>query len=973
MQGNDKVYNIAGVRGLDLSNGIDNTPSELEERGRNIIAKLPIQVLVSNGDLKYASYPVLAGHFFRDAILYAEAQIDQMLKGELSQKHRVGIYPGDVGTSELILFRDRNSKDGSTKDEGIKGGIIVGLGQFGSLTPYLLTQTVEQGIARFLLDINSKLSLKTKSDKKEGQLGVSPLIIGCGYGGLSIEDSVRSILQGIQNANEKIGKLSESRVRLVEQVEFIELYEDRALSCFYTVNRIEKDQSRLLKIQIAKKEIKTLFGSKRRIPAETSEGWWNRITVQEDATFQPLADRRKLQYNLSTGGAREERKELFVNPASIENIILESSTGNLWSQRLAKTLFEKLLPVEFKEQFKRQFNINWILDDYTASLPWELLQDTIDGARPLCVNAGMIRQLGIKEYRTDTKTVPDNIALVIGEPVLNGFLAPLSGANEEGKRVTALLKEKNFHVISLLNEDQTATARRINEELAIENFKVIHLAGHGLFDKDTPEHSGMVIGKNEYLTTADIKNMSTVPELVFVNCCYLGRNDPEAEEFYRNTHKLAANIGTQLIYNGVKAVVVAGWVVNDAAALKFTDVFYKSMFDGDCFGEAIRKARKKIYEEFGQVSNTWGAYQCYGDPYYKFRKDGDGNKPFLKEFVIPEEAEIELFNLENELRTGRYSQREFKERLTAISAAVDLAGIRQAAITEKEAMIHAALTEYGLAINKFRQLLAMEKADFSVTSLEKYCNIRVKKSVEDYFTAKKNPEGETEEQKQNWLEVQRQNFLEEADEATKGLELLLNISPTAERYNLLGCAYKRKGTLTKDGDKKRESYDKAARYYAMANKLPVNNKAYGLSNWFALESILMLGSENDRKWDRTINDDKGNTLYKVPKKEEALDLLKDLIKKFDSADPRNMDYWLMIEGPNCKLCDLIINYEDKKQNDWDDLATAYKTVWSQAGSKGDKQSEIENLQLLSDAVSLSGNKVLEKRIGKLKDDLLSII
>ena len=81
--------------------------------------------------------------------------------------------------------------------------------------------------------------------------------------------------------------------------------------------------------------------------------------------------------------------------------------------------------------------------------------------------------------------------------------------------------------------------------------------------------------------------------MVFVNCCYLGKTDGVAKIF-KSRYKLAANIGTQLIEIGVKAVVVAGWAVDDAAALEFTKVFYQSMFEGQDFGNAILKAKGNI-------------------------------------------------------------------------------------------------------------------------------------------------------------------------------------------------------------------------------------------------------------------------------------------------------------------------------------------------------------------------------------------
>ena len=49
----------------------------------------------------------------------------------------------------------------------------------------------------------------------------------------------------------------------------------------------------------------------------------------------------------------------------------------------------------------------------------------------------------------------------------------------------------------------------------------------------------------------------------------------------------------------------------------FAETFYREMRD-QTFGDAVHGARKKIFDEFPQV-NTWGAFQCYGDPAYKLK------------------------------------------------------------------------------------------------------------------------------------------------------------------------------------------------------------------------------------------------------------------------------------------------------------------------------------------------------------------
>ena len=304
----------------------------------------------------------------------------------------------------------------------------------------------------------------------------------------------------------------------------------------------------------------------RRIPAVSSEGWWNRITVSIEKEKEKTEDNtiRSLRFNASTNGSRAEEKELLSTPVLMEGMIEEISTSNQWSPERAKTIFELMIPNDFKEQLKRHGNINWILDEYTASYPWELLQDGIADTKPFCVSAGMIRQLSTRNYRTHIKAVPKNTALVIADPDLKGFVNQLPGALKEGQLVSDLLSERGMETTSSFKGNHS----EIIEKLFRDDYKIIHLSGHGIFNQDVSKGSGMVIGKNLFLSTREINQMSSVPELVFVNCCHLGKTDGVAEEFYHQRYKLAANIGTQLIENGVRCVIAAGWAVNDDAALE---------------------------------------------------------------------------------------------------------------------------------------------------------------------------------------------------------------------------------------------------------------------------------------------------------------------------------------------------------------------------------------------------------------------
>ena len=91
----------------------------------------------------------------------------------------------------------------------------------------------------------------------------------------------------------------------------------------------------------------------------------------------------------------------------------------------------------------------------------------------------------------------------------------------------------------------------------------------------------MVLEGGLYLTAVEIAQMRHVPDLVFLNCCHLAKMDPEAKETNPVAYnKLAASLSRELIEMGVRAVVAAGWVVDDDAANEFAKAFYTAMLDG---------------------------------------------------------------------------------------------------------------------------------------------------------------------------------------------------------------------------------------------------------------------------------------------------------------------------------------------------------------------------------------------------------
>ncbi len=940
IRGEEVLFRTPQVNDFDLSaEGVENTLLGLGGEKKQEQGAAVLRVSVGNGDLRYASYPLLAGHFLNDGILYAEKAIDFNMRGALTERYQLGLYPGEIGSSEVII----------THQKDFNGAIIVGLGDPGRLTAFQLTQSVEQGVAKYLLNINSKAQYTLNPINTE-RIGISSLLIACAYGGLSVEKSIRAVIMAVQNANNKIRQILHERAMTVSYIEFIEQYQDRALNCLYVLNGIEKEEDQTLNIVLEKKRIKKLLGSRERLPIDNSDEWWTRINVELKEYRLKDASVRGLQFNISTGGAREEQRDLFTSREMIQELINEMSVNNRWSPKLAKTIFELLVPNDFKEQLKKQSNINWIVDKDTAIYPWELLQDSTNNAKPLCINAGMVRQLATQDYRLKINTATKNSALVIGDPDLKGFFTQLQGAYDEGEMVSNVLKSNEYDTTKILR----GSASDIIQALFSGEYKISHLAGHGMYDEDPSKKSGMLIGNNVFLSTREICQMSVVPEMVFVNCCHLGRTDGAAETLFRDRFKLAANIGTQLIENGVKVVIAAGWAVDDAAALDFTKEFYKNMFEGEEFGQAVQQARRLIFEKYNQT-NTWGAYQCYGDQFYTLTKGYTKYK--VKEFVIAREAEVELANLLNKLEVSGYTTAALSAELNSIMASVDKADIRNGAITEKEAMIFSGLCMYKEAVLKYESLLKMENASFSFSAMEQYCNIRPKWYVSEYLKT-----------------GQRQAvFLKNMDAVIEDLNILINYSPTSERLNLLASAFKRKAVLSGTRPQKISAYKEAAAYYA--HSYAARKNAYALANWYELECLVMLLGDK-RKWGQTIR----HSAYSY-----SLPLLKDAVKEvqlmLDALTQQlaiEMNYWDLVAAGNLPLCLLMLNYTTKTHSTlaYEKVATTYKELWEKAGSKGEKTGSIEHWIFLIDALS-HGNgvnaKALKKIIEQLKSQLEKII
>jgi tetratricopeptide (TPR) repeat protein len=248
------------------------------------------------------------------------------------------------------------------------------------------------------------------------------------------------------------------------------------------------------------------------------------------------------------------------------------------------------------------------------------------------------------------------------------------------------------------------------------------------------------------------------------------------------------------------------------------------MFNGDQFGDAVKNARSYIYDKYPN-NNTWGAYQCYGDPF--FRLESGSKVKQAPKYIVPEEAEIDLDNLLNMLEMGRTNDELVMDQLTEIENAIEETEdiLKTAQVTERIARIYQQLGLYEKAVERYGALLLMEKANFTYSSMEQYCNLQVKLYVKEGLTRPK----------------EINDYYKKNLEVIEYLNVLKQSGNTAERNNLLGSAYKRCSMLAPDKSKRIKAYQGSYIYYQSAMKQSGNwNDVYSLTNAIILERLLVL-------------------------------------------------------------------------------------------------------------------------------------
>jgi pimeloyl-ACP methyl ester carboxylesterase len=573
-----------------------------EESFRHRPAAASTRVGILHGDLRLQSGAIAVGHYDGAPLISAEKALNGILGDTLRVHRSAGIYPGKIGTSEIFFDTGRGYF-------GPSAALVIGLGQFGYLTPQDLKRTLTQALIRFAL---------TQPAREDSPRALTSLLIGHLDSRISVRESQRALLEALELANRRVPP----RARIAE-LTILELFEDRAIEASEAL-RDYLDTGRFGDLEIDPQLRSGRAGRIRQSFGRDAE--WEMII---EITCPPEA-RDTLRFRVMNRSAIVDSDAAHVNRHAIDHLFTRVRASQRTDLTTGLLLFRRLVPRAVRSILSEGSNVTLVLDEVAATYPWELAMDS-RADDPLAIRTKMVRQL-IQDMRPSRPRPPaSDISLVIGDPASQ--YAPLPHALEEAKSVYARLKASGLgEVIPCLDGDPD-----IEEKLFLTEARLLHFAGHGIV-KGGPKNdiTGLVIGPESYLTAFDIEQMETVPEFVFLNCCHVARIDPlktggdgtayNAPEVEVSRAELAANVAIAFLQQGCKAVIAAGWAIDDIYAKIFADSFYDAFLHGCTFAEAVETARKRTYDAATPNADsdrgsdpTWGAYQCYGDSQYRLR------------------------------------------------------------------------------------------------------------------------------------------------------------------------------------------------------------------------------------------------------------------------------------------------------------------------------------------------------------------
>jgi len=148
--------------------------------------------------------------------------------------------------------------------------------------------------------------------------------------------------------------------------------------------------------------------------------------------------------------------------------------------------------------------------------------------------------------------------------------------------------------------------------LPLEEFRVIHLACHGLLDESHPFRSALVLSLSDerendgFLQMREVYGLTTKADLIVLSACQTARGLIEQAEG-------PMGMARPFFFAGARSVVASLWTVNDKGAVLFMKEFYRQLLAGRAVGDALRLTKIKFLQTARGQPFYWASFVLIGD------------------------------------------------------------------------------------------------------------------------------------------------------------------------------------------------------------------------------------------------------------------------------------------------------------------------------------------------------------------------
>lgn len=158
--------------------------------------------------------------------------------------------------------------------------------------------------------------------------------------------------------------------------------------------------------------------------------------------------------------------------------------------------------------------------------------------------------------------------------------------NLDGAAAEVQWLQKNYTGLFLFGKDASETAFRKEAP----DYAILHLAMHGVVNKDNSSYSGLFFtetneeAQDDILFAYEIPALSLAAELVVLSACQTGFGK------YQNGEGVVS-LGRSFMYAGSPALLMTLWEVNDQTARYLMQQFYVHLEKGETKDEALQNAK----------------------------------------------------------------------------------------------------------------------------------------------------------------------------------------------------------------------------------------------------------------------------------------------------------------------------------------------------------------------------------------------